>query len=171
MKNKENFLSEINRRKFLKKAGMAATAMAISPRFAFAGAPSSNRKIRIGIVGGRFGTSFYFHEHPSCIVEAVSDLRIDRRERLMKVYKSEKSYEFLEKLLHDPKIEAVFLATPAPDHVRHVLATLNAGKHVLCAAPVAEKLEDCAALKRAVERTGLTYMMAETSTYQQITIS
>src|SRR5699024_748561 len=130
-----------------------------------AGDLSSNRKIRIGIVGGGFGASFYFHEHPNCIVEAVSDLRADRRESLMKVYKCEKSYESLEKLLHDPKIEAVFLATPAPDHARHVLATLNAGKHVLCAVPAAWTLEECVDLRDTVKRTGLIYMMAETSTY------
>ena len=51
----------------------------MSPRFAFAGEPAGSRKIRIGIVGGRFGASFYFHVHPNCIVDEVSDLRADRR--------------------------------------------------------------------------------------------
>ncbi|MEX2597485.1 MAG: Gfo/Idh/MocA family oxidoreductase [Salibacteraceae bacterium] len=137
----------------------------------FTGEPASDRKVRIGIVGGGFGTSFYFHEHPNCVVEAVSDLRADRRERLMRVYECEKSYESLEKLLHDTKIEAVFLATPVPDHAAHVLASLEAGKHVLCTVAAASSLEECAQLKEAVERTGLNYMMAETSTYRQITIS
>ena len=35
-------------------------------------------EVRIGVVGGRFGASFQFHEHPDCIVEAVSDLRARR---------------------------------------------------------------------------------------------
>ena len=166
-----NLTSFINRRKFLSTTGVAATALAVSPRFAFAEVPISDRKIRVGIVGGRFGTSFFFHEHPNCIVEAVSDLRTDRRERLMKIYQCDKSYESLEKLIQDPKIEAVFIATPAPDHARHVIATLNAGKHVLCAVPAAWTLEECDQLRDAVKRTGLTYMMAETSTYRQTTIS
>jgi predicted dehydrogenase len=132
---------------------------------------NSDRKIRIGIVGGGFGSSFEFHKHPNCTVEAVSDLRSDRRDLLMKVYQCSKSYESLEKLILDPKIEAVFIATPAPDHSRHVVATLNAGKHVLCAVPVALTLEDCNAVRDAVSRSGLTYMMAETSVYRQNTIS
>ncbi len=103
-------------------------------------------------------------------MEAVSDLRSDRRDILMKVYKCSKSYESLEKLLPDPKVEAVFLATPVPDHASHVIASLKAGKHVLCAVPVAMTIEDCAAILDTVEKTGLTYMMAETSVYRQNTI-
>ena len=161
----------IDRRKFLSLAGATATALSLSSRFAFAGPPASDRKLRIGIVGGRFGLGFFFHEHPNCTVEAVSDLFADRRDSLMKTYKCTKSYESLEKLLGDAKVEAVFLATPAPDHARHVVASLNAGKHVLCAVPAALTIDECHQILAAVKRTGLTYMMAETSVYRQETIS
>lgn len=172
MNKKNNTAASIfNRRKFLNTTILAAGALSITPRFAFAGGSATNRKVHIGIIGGRFGSSFFFHEHPNCIVEAVSDLRTDRRKHLMEVYKCKKSYESLEKLLHDPKIDAVFIATPAPDHARHVLASLNAGKHVLCAVPAAWTLEECDELRDAVRRTGLTYMMAETSVYGQNCIS
>jgi predicted dehydrogenase len=160
-----------SRRKFISKAGMGIAALAIGHRFALAGEQINTHKIRIGIVGGNFGTGFYFHQHPNCIVEAVSDLRPERRELLMKVYSCSKSYESLEKLILDPKIEAVFIATPAPDHVRHVVATLKAGKHVLCAVPAAYSLEECYKLKDAVINSGLVYMMAETSFFRQNTIS
>lgn len=161
----------LNRRKFISMAGIGATALAIAPRYTFGEIPNSDRKIRVGIIGGGFGASFHFHEHPNCIVEAVSDLRVDRREILMKTYKCSKSYESLEKLLLDPKIEAVFIATPAPDHARHVISSLKAGKHVLCAVPAAMTLEECADILNTVQRTGLTYMMAETTVYQQGVIS
>ncbi|MEI6677373.1 MAG: Gfo/Idh/MocA family oxidoreductase, partial [Mariniphaga sp.] len=160
-----------SRRKFIGTAGMGVTALAAAPYMAMAYEQSTRQKIRIGIVGGRFGAGFQFHEHPDCIVEAVSDLRPDRRENLMKVYNCPKSYESLEKLILDPKIDAVFIATPAPDHVRHVVMTLKAGKHVLCAVPAAMTLEECYLLRETVQSTGLTYMMAETSVYRQNTIS
>lgn len=134
-------------------------------------AGGGGRKLRVGIVGGRFGATFQFHEHPECHVEAVSDLLPERRERLKKVYRCDKAHESLEVLLKDPKVEAVFIATGAPDHARHVLAALDAGKHVLCAVPAALTLEDCAAIRARVKTTGLTYMMAETSYWQQPTIS
>lgn len=161
----------IHRRQFIRSSGMAAAGIALTSHFAFAGEPVRKRKIRMGIIGGRFGAGFYFHEHPNCIVEAVSDLRADRRAVLENTYRCKKSYESLEKLLQDRKIDAVFIATPAPDHVRHAVAALEAGKHVLCAVPAAMTLEECEQLRSTVQRTGLTYMMAETTTYRQNTIS
>lgn len=142
---------------------------ALRPRFSFP--QSAPRKIRIGIVGGNFGRSLYFHEHPDCVVEAVSDLRPERRQALMETYRCPKSYESLEKLILDRDIDAVAIFTPAPDHVRHVVATLKSGKHALSAVPAAMSLDECALLLETVTSTGLTYMMAETSYYQQATIS
>ncbi|MGB9604136.1 MAG: Gfo/Idh/MocA family protein, partial [Limisphaerales bacterium] len=129
------------------------------------------KKIRIGIVGGNFGCSFYFHEHPNCIVQAVSDLRPERRDALKRTYRCDSSYNSLEEMVRDKNIDAVAIFTPAPDHIRHSLLALNAGKHVLCAVPAAMSLEDCQRLIDTVKKTGLTYMMAETSYYQQATIS
>lgn len=59
----------------------------------------------------------------------------------------------------------------ASDHERRAVAALEAGKHVLCAVPAAMTLEECEQLRNTVQRTGLTYMMAETTTYRQNTIS
>lgn len=133
--------------------------------------PGNDRKLRIGIAGGRFGTSFQFHEHPNCTVEAVAELRADRRGALSKTYRCGKTYDSLESMLKDRAVEAIALFTPAPDHVRHTLLCLAAGKHVLSAVPAAMTLDECAKLVTAVKRSGLTYMMAETSYYQQMTIS
>jgi predicted dehydrogenase len=130
------------------------------------------KKVRIGIVGGGFGSSFYFHEHPDCIVEAVSDLRPDRRARLMQTYHCQKSYDSLEELVLDKNIDAVFCATDGPLHTQHTETCMRHGKHVMTAVPAAcNSLDDCAFLRDTVRKYGLTYMMAETSYYQQSTIS
>ncbi len=168
---KQNHTENHSRRKFVEKAGIGLASMALVPKFNFLNTSQVENKVRIGIIGGRFGASFQFHEHPNCIVEAVSDLRLDRRENLMKVYKCRKSYSSLEELIQDSNIDAVFIATPAPDHVRHVIAALNAGKHVLCAVPAELNLEECYQLKETVIKSGLIYMMAETSYFRQNTIS
>lgn len=161
----------LNRRKFIAQTGMAMGGIALS--YSAFGFPkrNSDRKIRMAVVGGGFGSGFEFHEDPNCIVEAVSDLRKDRREKLMKVYNCSKSYNSLAELLKDKNVEAVFIATPAPDHVNHTLQTLKAGKHVLCAVPAAMTVEECYKLRDAVKCSGLTYMMAETSYYRQNTMS
>lgn len=168
---RNNFKQSTSRRNFIGLTAMAGASLAISPRFAFAEPIGSTRKVRVGIIGGRFGLGFQFHEHPNCIVEAVSDLIPERRKKLMERYGCEKSYESLSLLLKDPKVEAVALFTPMPDHANHVIESLNAGKHVLCAVPVAMSIEECYKILEAVKRTGLKYMMAETSRYRSETIS
>ncbi len=132
--------------------------------------PISDRKVRVGIVGYgvcKFGAQFGFQDHPNVEVVAVSDLIPERREGLKKACRCDKSYDSLEELIKDPTIEAVFAATDAPSHARHCIDTLNHGKHVMSAVPaVYGSLEDAERLVEAVQRTGLKYMMAETSCYR-----
>lgn len=158
------------RRKFVSGTVAVVAGLALGKKGALAD-DAGDKKIRMGVVGGNFGCSFQWHEHPNCIVEAVSDLRPERRDALMKTYNCRKSYESLEKLILDKDVQAVAIFTPPPQHVQHCVAALKAGKHVLCAVPAAMSLEECAELLSTVKQTGLTYMMAETSHFQQPTIS
>ncbi len=71
-------------------------------------------------------------------------------------------------MVKDDSIEAVFLATDAPSHARHAMLCMNHGKHAASAIPaVWGSLEDAEALYETVTRTGLAYMMFETSVYQE----
>ncbi len=131
----------------------------------------SSKMIRIGVVGGGFGAAFHWHLDPNCIVEAVSDLRDDRRKVLMDVYKCNKSYPSLEELIKDKNVDAVAVFTGAPDHVKHVVACMKAGKHVISAVPACTSLAQAEQLFAMQKKTGLTYMMAETSYYHPAMIS
>jgi predicted dehydrogenase len=132
--------------------------------------PVSERKVRVGIVGYgvcRFGAAFGFQDHPNVEIVAVSDLIPERRQGLMKACRCDKSYESLEILVKDPKIEAVFVATDAPNHARHCMEVLKHDKHVMTAVPaVLGSIEQAEQLLETVRRTGLKYMMAETSCFR-----
>jgi predicted dehydrogenase len=171
----------VARREFLEKLGLGSLGATLAGGYAaqtLAADPSeakkpwqpvSNRKIRMGIVGYgvcRFGAEFGFQDHPNVEIVAVSDLFPERRDGLMKACRCGKSYESLEVLVKDPKIEAVFLATDAPSHARHCMEVLKHGKHVMCAVPVTwGSTEEGEQLLETVRQTGLKYMMAETSCY------
>jgi predicted dehydrogenase len=131
--------------------------------------PVSDRKLRVGIVGygySKFGAAFSFQVHPNVEIVAVSDLIPERRDGLAKACRCAKTYESLEVLVQDPKIEAVFVATDAPSHARHCREVLQHGKHVMCAVPATfGSIEDGEQLLETVKQTGLKYMMAETSCY------
>ena len=168
----ENKNNSITRRSFVKKnsLALAGLTMVSRPSVAAANAP---KKIRIGVVGGGFGRSFQWHEHPDCIVEAVSDLRPERKQQLMETYNCSKSYNSLEELVKDKNIDAVGIYTEGPNHVKHVVEAMKHGKHVISAVPacMGGGIEEAELLLDTVKKYGLTYMMAETSYYQQPSIS
>ena len=160
-----------SRRDFMKQSGFAIAGTLLASRACIA-VNTAPRKIRIGVVGGGFGCSFQWHEHPDCIVQAVSDLREDRRKRLMNVYKCKKAYNSLEELVLAKDIDAVAIFTDGPLHVQHTVEAMKNGKHVISAVPAAwATIEQAELLLDTVKKYGLTYMMAETGHYQQSTIS
>jgi len=124
-------------------------------------------RIKIGIVGGGFSREFAFDVHPGCEVVAVAEWDSQRRQQMRDRYRCDVTYETLEELLQDRNMHAVCLFTPAPEHARHSIAALKAGKHVLCAVPAAFTLEECQQLLDTVRATGQIYMMAETNYYRQ----
>ena len=167
-----------SRRTFLGSAGAtligAGTTLAgRTPRLeASQAAPQPRKKevkLRMAVVGGGFGATFHWHEHPHCEVTAVTDLRADRRQKLVDHYGCLRVYTSMEEMLKTARgsFDAVAIFTEAPNHARHVLACFEAGKHVVSACPVATSLEDLHRIKEAKERTGLRYMMAESSYYRQ----
>jgi len=179
----DSFIHSMARREFLEKLGVvslgamaagglpAGRALAQNQPANKAWEPVSERKVRVGIVGYgvcQFGAQFGFQDHPNVEIVAVSDLIPDRRNGLMKACRCEKSYDSLEEMVKDPKIEAIFVATDAPSHPRHCMEVLNHGKHVMTAVPaVLGSLEQAQQLVETVQKTGLKYMMAETSCFHE----
>jgi predicted dehydrogenase len=137
--------------------------------------PFSDKILRVGVVGcgqTQFGSLFYWDKHPNVEVVAVSDLDPVQCNRLYKNYsddsKGPKMYQSLKQLLKAPDVDAVFVATDAPSHCEHVIECLAHGKHVACAVPaVFGSVDEAYKLREAVNRSGLTYMMFETSMYRR----
>jgi|CZKM01.1.fsa_nt_gi predicted dehydrogenase len=182
--------SPVTRRSFLHAVGLGSAALALAQTgrsqekviqgFEKAPAdlsaskawkPVSDRKIRVGLVGYgvcQFAAAFGFQDHPNVEVVAVSDLLPDRCAGLAKAARCAKTYPSLEALVTDDRIEAVFVATDAPSHVRHCIEVLKHGKHVASAVPaVFGSVEDAHKLFDAVKSSGRKYMMFETSYFHE----
>lgn len=161
------------RRQFLGTAGATLLAAHAATR-GFA-APQTEEtsakdvKVRLAVVGGGFGASHHWHEHPHCTITAVTDLVEERRQALVRAYGCNHVFPSMEEMLAQAAdtFDAVAVFTDAPSHARHAIACMEAGKHVVCACPVAMTLEDCQKVKETKERTGLVYMMHESSYYRQ----
>lgn len=72
-----------------------------------------------------------------------------------------KFYSDYDQVLQDAEIDAVCIATPVPLHARQSILALEAGKHVLSEVTATHTIEEGWDLIKTVEKTGLTYMMAE----------
>jgi predicted dehydrogenase len=172
----------INRREFIEKTGASlavAGASLSAARMAFGQNPEGGEektmsekkdvKVRLAVVGGGFGASHHWHEHPNCEVTAVTDLVEDRRQNLIRHYGCNNVFPSLENMLEKAPddFDAVAVFTDAPSHAKHVLWCMDAGKHVVSACPVALTIEDMKKLVEMKKKTGLKYMMHESSYYRQ----
>jgi len=192
---KEDLIFFLNRRNFLKTAGLGAAAIGLQ-QIGCSGnkgkqtttieglenvtvkqdslkpwGPVSDKKLRVGLVGYgvcKFSAAFGFQNHPNVEVVAVSDLFPDRCAELAKVTKCNKTYPSLEELIKDNNIDAVMISTDAASHARHAIITLQHGKHVAINVPaVFGSLEDADRLLEEVKKSGLKYMMFETSCFHK----
>ena len=71
----------------------------------------------------------------------------------------------LARVLDDPEVEAVAIATPPHTHYELVGMALEAGKHVLVEKPLAIKSEDAAKLVALADARGLTLLPGHTFVY------
>ena len=148
----------MQRRTFLTGLGAAAAQIP--------GARAQAKPTSIGIVGGRFGATFQWHLHPEAKVEAVCDIRQDRLDTLSEVYRCPNRYDDFQRMLRHPGLDAVGVFTPAPLHAWMAVRAMEAGKHVISAVPAGLSVEELERLLETVQRTGMRYMMAETSYYR-----
>jgi predicted dehydrogenase len=166
--------SPLSRRGFL----LGATATTVSATLAkpVIGAPldaspgkytalPTGKKLRLGVVGGNFGLSFPWHLHPNCEVTAVADLLPDRRDKLKERFRCNNVYGEFHPMLKDSKVDAVAFYTEGPDHARHCIDAMRAGKHATTVIPAAVKLEECQELVDTVKSTGRIYMYGETGCF------
>lgn len=66
---------------------------------------------------------------------AIASRDIKKAKRLADKYNFLKAYDSYEKMLEDPDVDVVYVASPNSFHYEHVKLCLNHGKHVLCEKP------------------------------------
>ena len=64
------------------------------------------------------------------------------------------------RVIDDPEVDLVDIATPNDRHPEIAIAAAEAGKHVLCEKPLARSAEEARAMLEAVERAGVVNMVA-----------
>ena len=127
----------------------------------------------LGIVGaGQFSAHFatLFHLHPGVGNVSVTDVIASRAAKAVREIGLDRSHESFDSMLADPTIDAIAIFTQRWTHGPLVVRALEAGKHVYSAVPMAVSADEISAIIEAVKRTGLVYMMGETSYYNPATV-
>jgi predicted dehydrogenase len=173
--NNKNDLPESNRREFLKNTSLA-TMMAMlggvelkaedlakpaeSPDSGLTKMPPAP-SINVGVIGlgswgreiltqmGKINTDPTREKKDNAPVVAICDTYPAAVRRAGKDNPAAQTYQDYTKLLADPKVQAVIIATPTGTHKEIALAALAAGKHVYCEAPLANTIDDAKAIAKA----------------------
>ncbi|MDP5227401.1 MULTISPECIES: Gfo/Idh/MocA family oxidoreductase [Arthrobacter] len=126
----------------------------------------------LGIVGaGQFSGQFskLFAAHPFVTDVYVTDLLPERAAALVGQQGLSGTFASFEEMLASD-VDAVAIFTQRWTHGPLVVQALRAGKHVYSAVPMAISEAEIAAIIQAVQETGLSYMMGETSYYNPATV-
>lgn len=119
-----------------------------------------DRRLNVGILG--CGPIAQFAHFESAVkgrnteLHAICDVAPDLLQRMGDSWQPRKRFDDYAKMLADPDVDAVIIATSDAFHVPASIMALEAGKHVLCEKPIAVSVEDAEQLAKVVKATGKT---------------
>lgn len=118
------------------------------------------RCLNVGVLGcGAIAQAAHFEsaaKAKNARLYAICDIAGDLRERMAAAHRPDKSFADYDRMLADPDLDAVIIATADAFHVEAAISALQAGKHVLCEKPLGVSVEEVESLKSVVRRSGLT---------------
>ncbi len=93
---------------------------------------------------------------PAVLAEPRSRLYalLTRSPAKAEAYPGALTFTDLNEALRDPAIDAVYVASPVVLHAEHTIASLRAGKHVLCEKPVAMNYAQAESMAEAARESG-----------------
>ncbi len=122
-------------------------------------------KLRIGVVGcGYWGPNLIrnFRALPGCELRKVCDISQDRLNHIKSVYPEVELETDFQRMVEDPQLDALAIATSARLHFPMAKASLLAGKHTLVEKPLGISSEECRELTRLAAQQDRILMVGHT---------
>jgi len=120
-------------------------------------------KIRIGIIGaGNIAQTAHipaYLKQNDVELFAVYDIKESRAREVAEKFGFKYAAKSLEELVGMEELDAVSVCTWNNGHAEAVIASANAGKHILCEKPMAMTVAEAEAMAEAVRRNQVTFMM------------
>ncbi|MGQ9566108.1 MAG: Gfo/Idh/MocA family protein [Candidatus Bathyarchaeales archaeon] len=112
--------------------------------------------VGVGFVGGQAHVPSFKKIEGSDLIALCA--RTERRVKPLAEQYGVKYYLDYDKLLEDPKLQAVVVAVPTPQHYETALKAIKKGKHVLCEMPIAPTIEKVRELQKVAKDAGVILM-------------
>ena len=125
-------------------------------------------RTRVAVVGlGYWGPNLArnINELPNAELAMVCDLRRSALEKFAQRYPAVATTDDYHRVIADPTIDAIVVATPVSTHNALAQRALRAGKHVFVEKPLAGSAEEAVALLTLAEENGRVLMVGHTFLY------
>ena len=126
------------------------------------------KPLQVALVGfGYWGPNLLrvLYELKGLRVRCVCDLDTERLDRAKQRYPSVEPTTDMDRVLDDPEVDAVIIATPVFTHFELASRALAAGKHVYVEKPLAASISDAEELIATARERGLVLMCGHTFIY------
>jgi predicted dehydrogenase/aryl-alcohol dehydrogenase-like predicted oxidoreductase len=123
----------------------------------------SSQPLRWGILGtGAIAKTFArgVHESKTGALTAVGSRSSEGANRFADEFQISHRHASYEALLDDPKVEAIYIATPHPYHAEWALRIAEAGKYILCEKPLTLNHGEAMQVVQAAHSAGVLLMEA-----------
>jgi predicted dehydrogenase len=104
------------------------------------------------------GPAFYKSEHSSLV--AVMRRNADKAADYARRHGVQKWYSNASELINDPRVDAVYIATPPDSHAAYAIEAMRAGKPVYVEKPMARNSAECQKMLEVSEQTGMPIWVA-----------
>lgn len=129
------------------------------------------KTMNVGMIGGGFmakahslayaAMPMFFWPAPAIPVrKCIADISEELAEDAARRFGFENHTGDWRRIIDDPEIHAVDIATPNDSHAEIAIAAAQAGKHILCEKPLARDSEESRRMLEAVEAAGVVNMVA-----------
>ena len=126
---------------------------------------------RFGFVGCGRGSAYghLAYHHPDCEIAALCDSDPDvlaRYQREVELPDDRCFLKYEDMIRSEPKLDAVVVGTPIPEHAPQAVLALDAGIHVMSEVTASNTIEGCTSIVEAAQRSDAVYMIAENCIYR-----
>ncbi|MFC1917171.1 Gfo/Idh/MocA family protein [Chloroflexota bacterium] len=83
---------------------------------------------------------------------SVCSRSLERAQSFAGKHGAKRAYDSLEKMLADPELDVLYIATPNNLHAQQTIQAAEAGKHILCEKPMALTVSDCEHMLQVCEK-------------------